>query len=48
MAEEIYQNLTNEESVNLSDWPIAKSELINEDLEENMRLARELASVILM
>jgi len=48
MAEEIYRNLTGEESVHLSDWPIAKSEMINIELEEKMRHARELASIILM
>ena len=36
MAEEIYTNLTDEESVHLSDWPEANKDVINEELEKEM------------
>jgi isoleucyl-tRNA synthetase len=43
LAEEIYKNLTGEESVHLTDWPKANKNLINEELEKEMILARQLA-----
>ena len=43
-AEEIYTNLTGEESVNLSDYPVANEKYINEKLEEKMDLVIELIS----
>ncbi len=46
-VEEIYKNLTGGESVHLTEWPISKETLINEDLEEEMIGARWLASTIL-
>ena len=46
IAEEIYTNLTGEESVHLADWPSTHKELIDEELENRMkqnRLVVELA-----
>jgi isoleucyl-tRNA synthetase len=40
LSEEIYRNLTGEESVHLADWPVAKEGLINEKLNEGMQNAR--------
>ena len=40
-AEEIYRNLTAEESVHLSQWPSYQNDLIHEELEKNMILARK-------
>ena len=45
ISEEIYQNLTNEESVHLSDFPIYNKELINEEIEKKMDLVRDLISL---
>ncbi len=45
LSEEIYQNLTNQESVHLADYPIANLEFINADIEERMDLVRELISL---
>jgi len=42
LTEEIYRNLTDEDSVHLSDWPSSSEELINPDLEKRMDLARAL------
>ncbi|MHC1584741.1 MAG: isoleucine--tRNA ligase [Candidatus Syntropharchaeia archaeon] len=42
LAEEIYQNLTKEESVHLCDYPAAKDELIDEEIEKSMELLFEL------
>ncbi|MHC1582512.1 MAG: DUF5915 domain-containing protein, partial [Candidatus Syntropharchaeia archaeon] len=42
LAEEIYQNLTKEESVHLCDYPVAKDELIDEEIEKSMKLLFEL------
>jgi isoleucyl-tRNA synthetase len=42
IAEEIYTNLTNEESVHLSDWPKASKEDVDTKLEEEMIDARAL------
>ena len=44
ISEEIYQNLTNEESVHLSDYPVCDKKLINKELEEKMDLVIELIS----
>lgn len=40
LSEEIYRNLTGEESVHLSDWPEFREELISDELEKKMDLAR--------
>ena len=45
ISEEIYQNLTDEESVHLSDFPKYNKELINEEIEEKMDLVRDLISL---
>ena len=45
-TEEIYRNLTGEESVHLADWPKAQKELSYPELESEMENARKLASVI--
>ncbi len=42
LAEEMYRNLTNEESVHLTYWPEANEHLIDEELEEEMTLARQI------
>ena len=42
VADEMYKNLTNENSVHLSDWPKSTSSQINKKLEEEMILAREI------
>ncbi|KKT81437.1 MAG: Isoleucine-tRNA ligase, partial [Candidatus Azambacteria bacterium GW2011_GWA1_44_9] len=42
IAEEIYRNLTGEESVHLAFWPIADKTLIHEELEKNMVLVRKI------
>ncbi len=44
-TEEIYRNLTGEESVHLSDFPKYQEELINERIEEKMDLVRNLISI---
>ena len=43
-TEEIYKNLTNEESVHLSDFPKVDESLINEEIEVKMDLVRDLIS----
>lgn len=45
ISEEIYRNLTEEESVHLSDWPKANESLINTKLEEEMFLARQIVEM---
>ena len=45
ISEEIYQNLTDEESVHLSDFPKYDEYLINESIEEKMDLVRDLISL---
>ena len=45
ISEEIYRNLTNEESVHLSDFPVCDESLINEHVEERMDLVRDLISL---
>lgn len=45
ISEEIYQNLTEKESVHLADFPIANKELIDKDVEEKMDLVRDLVGL---
>ena len=44
-TEEIYKDLTNEESVHLADYPVCDESLIDEKLEEKMDLVRDLISL---
>ena len=48
MTEEIYTNLTDEESVHLTDWPEVDKSLIDKKLEIDMRNGMEVASLIHM
>ena len=45
ISEEIYQNLTNKESVHLSDYPICDESKINAQIEDKMDLVRDLISL---
>src|SRR5690606_15209390 len=45
IAEELYQNLTNEESVHLALYPETDEALINEEIEERMDLVRNLVGL---
>lgn len=45
VSEEIYRNLTGEESVHLSDYPKCQKELISDSLEEKMDLVRNIISI---
>ena len=45
VSEEIYTNLTNEQSVHLQDFPVYDETKINEAIEEKMDLVRELISL---
>ena len=45
ISEEIYQNLTGEESVHLAEFPSYDEALINESIEERMDLVRDLISL---
>jgi isoleucyl-tRNA synthetase len=45
LSEEIYQNLTNKESVHLEDYPKANTKLINDKIETKMDLVRDLISL---
>ena len=45
LTEEIYQNLTGEESVHLANFPIADETLIEETIEERMDLVRDVCSL---
>ena len=45
ISEEIYKDLTGEESVHLADYPKCNEELIDDKLEEKMDLVRELISI---
>ncbi len=47
LTEEIYTNLTGGKSVHLSNWPEVRDELVDKKLEEEMRSAMEVASLIL-
>ncbi len=44
IAEEIYKNLTEEESVHLADYPVADEKLIDDELNKKMNLIREIIS----
>ncbi len=45
ISEELYRNLTNEESVHLTDYPKVNQKLINETIEAKMDLVRDLISI---
>ena len=45
ISEEIYQNLTGEESVHLASFPVCDEALINDAIEERMDLIRDLISL---
>ncbi len=45
ISEEIYQNLTGEESVHLADFPLVNKELVKKDVEEKMDLVRDLVGL---
>ncbi len=45
VAEELYRNLTSEESVHLADYPVCDEALINEYIEAKMDLVRNLISI---
>ena len=45
LSEELYRNLTGEESVHLTDYPVANDDLINEHIESKMDLVRSLISI---
>lgn len=45
ISEEIYRNLTKEESVHLSNYPVVEKELIQDSLEEKMDLVRNIISI---
>ncbi|MEK7070640.1 MAG: class I tRNA ligase family protein, partial [Patescibacteria group bacterium] len=41
ITEEIFSNLSGEESIHLTDWPIVQSDFLNIELEKEMEVARE-------
>ena len=45
VSEEIYRNLTGEESVHLADYPVCNESYINDEIEERMDLVRDLISL---
>ena len=45
LTEEIYTNLTGEESVHLANFPVENTDLINETVEERMDLVRDVCSL---
>ncbi|MFZ2300138.1 MAG: class I tRNA ligase family protein, partial [Candidatus Moraniibacteriota bacterium] len=45
LSEEIYKNLTGEESVHLADWPAVDEKLIDERLNEEMKHVRDLVTL---
>ncbi len=45
ISEEIYTNLTNEESVHLASWPIADQNLIDKDIEAKMEVVRKIVEL---
>ncbi|MBU2632155.1 isoleucine--tRNA ligase [Patescibacteria group bacterium] len=47
ISEEMYRNLTSEESVHLSNWPREDNQLIDKQLEQEMKDARKLVEVAL-
>jgi isoleucyl-tRNA synthetase len=42
LTEEMYTNLTGDESIHLADWPKVDKKLVDEELEKQMELAREI------
>jgi isoleucyl-tRNA synthetase len=46
LSEEMYRNLTEEESVHLADWPKMNDGIRNEELEDQMKHARMLSSAL--
>lgn len=46
IAEEMYRNLTGEESVHLSEWPEVNSSNIDKELEESMQATRQIVEKI--
>lgn len=42
ISEEIYKNLTQKESVHLTDWPVPNTKIIDVTLEEQMKLVRKI------
>lgn len=46
IAEEMYKNITNEESVHLTSWPEADKGLINLELEEKMEVVRQVVEMV--
>jgi len=45
ISEEIYRNLTDQESVHMADYPSCDPKLLNDELEEKMDLVRNLISI---
>lgn len=45
LSEEIYRNLTGEESVHLADWPVADEKLIDAKLNKEMQRARFIVTI---
>lgn len=45
LAEELYRNLTGEVSVHLADWPAVDEKRVDETLNENMELLREVVTL---
>jgi isoleucyl-tRNA synthetase len=45
LADEMYMNLTKEESVHLASWPEYKEELINKQLNEEMNVVRKIVEI---
>ncbi len=45
IAEELYRDLTGEESVHLTDYPVCDEKLINEHIQEKMDLVRSIISI---
>ncbi|MFA6024680.1 MAG: isoleucine--tRNA ligase [Candidatus Gracilibacteria bacterium] len=45
ISDEIYRNLTNQESVHLTDWPKADKKLINTALNQEVALARQIVNL---
>ncbi len=48
VSDEMYTNLTGEESVHLSNWPMVDENIINEELEKQMQNIRDLATLVHM
>ncbi len=45
LSDEIYRNLSNEESVHLADWPAVNKKMINTALNEEVQLARSIVNL---